>query len=344
VSFDAYLWQTVENKQKYISQIMSSKSPVRSCDDVDETSLSYAEIKALCAGNPLIKEKMNLDIDVARLRLLKNEHLNLRYRLEDSLLIKLPEKATEVTERIAGIEKDIAMYRERQSKVVDVQTNAAGGAAVSAKFPGMTINNVTYTEKEPAAKALVEACKSVTVKQDAAVGEYMGFHLSIRFDGFAKDFKLLLRGQMTYQIELGADAFGNITRINNALADLPKRLEGAKLQLDDIHNQQIAAQEELDKPFTLETELAEKEARLALVNSDLNLDRGGGDEVYDLENRDGQVDSGDTQDFSDEYDYVPEPVVAYAKAKPSIFDGINRYNSDKYQGNSGGTKTAGLGI
>jgi hypothetical protein len=268
VSFDSYLWQTVESKQKFISQIMSSKSPVRSCEDVDETALSYAEIKALCAGNPHIKEKMELDIEVARIRLLKADHRSQHYRLEDNLLKKFPEQITAVTARIAGIEKDIALYEAERAKCVDVQVVSPGGASVSAKFPGMTVGGVCHAEKEPAAKALLEACKGVTDKADKPIGEYMGFKLALRYDGFTKQMQLLLRGAMTYVTDLGTDTFGNITRINNCLEKLPERLEGAKAQLADVQNQVEAAKSELEKPFPQEEELQAKEARLALLECD----------------------------------------------------------------------------
>ena len=174
MSFDSFLWQTVESKQKFISQTMPSKSPVRSCEDVDETALSYAEIKALCAGNPLIAEKMNLDVEVAKLRMLKADHQSQHCRLEDDLMKRYPEQIASVTERIAGIEKDIAMYAAISEKSMVIQTGMGGAATATAKFAGMTVNGVEYAEKEPAAKALLEACKGVTDRMDKPVGEYMG--------------------------------------------------------------------------------------------------------------------------------------------------------------------------
>ena len=268
---------------------MSSKSPMRSCEDVDETSLSYAEIKALCAGNPLIAEKMALDNDVAKLRMLKSEYQNQRYRLEDSLLKRYPERITSVTERIAGIEKDIAMYNKIKEKSVDVQKSLTS-TAISAKFPGMIINDVTYNEKEPAAKALLESCKGIKDKNtEMPLGEFMGFKTSLKYEPFGQQINLLLRGAITYQVELGTDALGNITRINNNLDKLPERLESAKLQLENINKQVEAAKFEICKPFEQETELQEKEARLALLNSDLNIDGDGGfDVMNDTENLDAE--------------------------------------------------------
>jgi len=235
-TFDSYLWQTVQKKQEFIAQIMSSKSPVRSCEDVDETALSYAEIKALCAGNPLIAENMNLDNEVAKLRMLKAEHKSQHYRLEDDLMKRFPEQITSVTERISGIEKDIAMYAAEKEKSVEIQSGLGGVVSASSKFPGMTVNGVAYTEKEPAAKALLESCKGVKGRlTDVPVGEYMGFKMSLRYESFGQQINLLLRGAMTYQIELGTDALGNITRLNNALDKLPERLDGAKSQFENFN-------------------------------------------------------------------------------------------------------------
>jgi hypothetical protein len=361
VSFDSYLWQTVESKQKFISQIMSSKSPVRSCEDVDETALSYAEIKALCAGNPHIKEKMELDIDVAKLRMLKADHRSQHYRLEDSLLKKFPEQITATTARIAGIEKDIERYNAEHEKCVEVVT-LNGAVSVSAKFAGMTIGGIHHTEKEPAAKALLDACKGVTDKADKPIGEYMGFKLALRYDSFTQQMQLLLRGAMTYVTDLGTDAFGNITRINNCLEKLPERLDGAKAQLTDINNQVEAAKLELEKPFPQEAELREKEARLALLNADLNIDGDGDFDVEnDAESRDyDETDVTDADENSleesddDDKPYNPQnpgmsitynsdaqPVPTavrdteqrtgtYGKSKPSILDGIRNFDSSRF--------------
>ncbi|GHV15309.1 hypothetical protein FACS1894219_12150 [Clostridia bacterium] len=265
---------------------MSSKSPVRSCDDVDETALSYAEIKALCAGNPLIAEKMSLDNDVAKLRMLKSEHNSQHYRLEDDILKTYPQQIVGATARIAGIEQDLAAYAVEKDKCSEV-VMVNGAASASQKFPGMLINGVTHVEKEPAAKALLEACKGVKGRNiDTPIGEYMGFKLSLQYESFGQNINLLMRGAMTYKTELGTDALGNITRINNALAELPKRLEGAKESLANAEKQLAAAKEELAKPFSLEAELSEKSQRLAELNSELNIDGDGDfDVINDTESR-----------------------------------------------------------
>ena len=345
-TFDAYLYQTLEKKQKFIAQIMSSKSPVRSCEDVDETTLSYAEIKALCAGNPLIAEKMNLDVEVARLRMLKAGYQSQRYSLEDDLLKRYPEGIAAVNERIAGLEKDMALY---------------AGHGKSAVFPGMTVEGVKHQEKEAAAKALLEACKGVvTDKLEKPAGEYMGFKMSLCFDSFSTQFKLSLRGSLTHQLCLGADAFGNITRVNNTLNDLPKRLEEAKSRLEMLLSQQEAAKQELEKPFALAGELAEKETRLALLDAELNLDSGMDETLNDTggrgedENETGESnseledanepESADELEDADEPESADEPVdadensvpatpgrgpepQAPAKAKPTMLETIRAYNA-----------------
>jgi len=369
-TFDSYLYQTLENKQKFIAQIMSSKSPVRSCEDVDETALSYAEIKALCAGNPLIAEKMNLDVEVAKLRMLKADHQSQHFRLEDALLKHYPEQITSVTERIAGFEKDIAAYAVQSEKTMQIQTGIGGSVSATAVFAGMTVDGVQYKEKEPAAKALLEACKGVANKLEKPIGEYMGFKMSLQIEGMTleKKFQLLLRGSMTYQIELGADAFGNITRINNALNDLPKKLEGAKSQLENLLSQQEAAKQELEKPFALAAELADKEARLTFLNAELNIEGGGGldvtndpdsrdeaakeqaaDEDYDEDGEPDDIDGDDepkssinlvnpgrTFNYPPIAEREPERQVAYAKsARPPMLETIRAYNAEKKPPTSG---------
>jgi hypothetical protein len=349
-TFDSYLWQTVQKKQEFIAQIMSSKSPVRSCDDVDETALSYAEIKALCAGNPLIAEKMSLDNDVAKLRMLRGEHQSQHYRLEDSLLKHFPQQIASETERIAGIEKDIAHYSAEKEKCAEIQS-VGGAASAAAKFPGMTISGVNYTEKEPAAKALLEACKGISKETELPVGEYMGFKLSLSYVSFGNQIILLARRAMTYQIDLGTDAIGNISRINHALDRLPERLAGAKNHLAHLERQIAAAKEELAMPFPQEAELREKEARLALVNADLNIGEGGLEMPSEATDRDAGSEGADIDDPGEGLDDPEEEAEAdyartgtFGKSAPSILDDIRRINSELRPSAPSGGKSAEIGI
>ena len=257
-TFDAYLWQTVENKQKFISQIMSSKSPVRSCDDVDETALSFAEIKALCAGDPRIKERMDLDVEVSRLKLMKADHQSKQYQMEDNLLKYFPEQIEKHKGFIKGLE-------------ADMETLAAHPHPADS-FAGMEVRGDTLTDKENAGAALLDACKEVKNAEPVQVGSYRGFAMSVSFDAFRQEYTLQLKGQMTHQATLGADPRGNLTRIDNALAQMPQRLESVKAQLDNLYQQQAAAKEEVGRPFPYEDELREKSARLTELDTLLNID------------------------------------------------------------------------
>ena len=257
-TFDAYLWQTVENKQKFISQIMTSKSPVRSCDDVDETALSFAEIKALCAGDPRIKERMDLDVDVSRLKLLKADHQSKQYRLEDQLLKTFPEEIEKNKGFIAGLEADMKTLAEHP--------HPEDG------FAGMEVRGDTLTDKENAGAALLDACKEVKGADPVPVGSYRGFAMSVQFDAWKQEYTLLLKGQMTHRATLGTDPRGNLTRIDNALSQMPQRLEAVKNQLDNLYQQQAAAKAEVGKPFPQEQELRDKSARLAELDVLLNMD------------------------------------------------------------------------
>ena len=257
-TFDAYLWQTVENKQKFISQIMTSKSPVRSCDDVDETALSFAEIKALCAGDPRIKERMDLDVDVSRLKLLKADHQSKQYRLEDQLLKTFPEEIEKNKGFIAGLETDMKTLAEHP--------HPEDG------FAGMEVRGDTLTDKENAGAALLDACKEVKGSDPVPVGSYRGFAMSVSFDAFRQEYMLLLKGQMTHRATLGTDPRGNLTRIDNALSQMPQRLEAVKNQLDNLYQQQAAAKAEVGKPFPFEDDLRVKSARLAELDVLLNMD------------------------------------------------------------------------
>ncbi|CDN41282.1 Helicase domain protein [Paenibacillus sp. P22] len=264
-TFDAYLYQTLENKQRFISQIMTSKSPVRSAEDIDETALSYAEVKALATGNPYIKEKMDLDIQVSKLKLLKANHLSQRYALEDRLLKMLPQQFKSTEERIAGYEQDVALFMRAQA--------SEKASSDDSRFPGMTIKDYTYSERATAGVALLEACKGMTSPDPQDAGSYMGFSLWLSFDSFAKEYKVTLRGALGHTITLGPDAGGNMSRINNTLSDLPNKLAYCRDQLATLKQQMVTAKEQIEAPFKQEQELQTKSARLAELNVLLNMDK-----------------------------------------------------------------------
>ena len=257
-TFDSYLFQTLENKQRFISQIMTSKSPVRSCEDVDEQALSYAEIKALCAGNPLIKEKMDLDVQVAKLKVLKADHQSQKFRLQDKLLTKFPADIQETNAYIAGVKADAQL--------------AAAHPQGKEEFCGMVIKGVTYDEKKTAGERLVLACSELPNAEEKVIGSYRGFELSLRFDTFRTEYQALLKGQRKYTVPLGTDPLGNIIRLDNSLNNFPERITAAENELATLHQQQAAAQIEVEKPFPQEEELAEKSARLAELNAQLDVD------------------------------------------------------------------------
>ena len=257
-TFDSYLFQTLENKQRFISQIMTSKSPVRSCEDVDEQALSYAEIKALCAGNPLIKEKMDLDVQVAKLKVLKADHQSQKFRLEDKLLTKFPADIRETNAYIAGVKADAQL--------------AAAHPQVQEGFCGMTIKGVTYDEKKTAGERLVLACSELPNAEEKVIGSYRGFELSLRFDTFRSEYQAILKGQRRYPVALGTDPLGNIIRLDNSLNNFPERINSAENELATLHQQQATAQIEVEKPFPQEEELTEKSARLAELNAQLDVD------------------------------------------------------------------------
>ncbi len=257
-TFDSYLFQTLENKQRFISQIMTSKSPVRSCEDVDEQALSYAEIKALCAGNPLIKEKMDLDVQVAKLKVLKADHQSQKFRLQDKLLTKFPADIQETNAHIAGLKADAQL--------------AAAHPQGKEEFCGMVIKGVAYGEKKTAGERLVLACSELPNAEEKVIGSYRGFELSLRFDAFRTEYQALLKGQRKYTVPLGTDPLGNIIRLDNSLNNFPERINAAENELDTLHQQQAAAQIEVEKPFPQEEELAEKSARLAELNAQLDVD------------------------------------------------------------------------
>ena len=256
-TFDSYMWQTIENKQKFISQIMTSKSPVRSCEDVDETALSYAEIKALATGNPHIKEKMDLEIEVSRLKLVKANYLSQKYALEDSLLKHYPKEIRLTQERIKGYQADIALYQRHKTE----------------EFPGMVLCGISYAEKKDAGAAIIEICKAQTSPEAKEIGSYRGFALLLSFDTMSKVFRMTLRGSLSHTIELGSDIHGNIQRMENILEAFPVRLSACEKVLVTLKEQMENAKSEVEKPFAQEQELSEKTARLAELDALLNIDK-----------------------------------------------------------------------
>ena len=257
-TFDAYLWQTVENKQKFISQIMTSKSPVRSCEDIDEAALSYAEIKALCAGDERIREKMDLDVDVARLRLMKANHQSQQYRLEDNILRHFPAQIEENKGFLSGFEADM--------KTLEQHPHPKDG------FAGMEVKGDFLTDKDNAGAAILEAFKDAKGLEPVPIGSYRGFAMSLTVENFGKDFILTLKGRMSHRVELGKDARGNLVRIDNALAQMPERYKTVQGRFENVQAQLATAKAELGKPFPQEAELKEKSARLAELNAELNID------------------------------------------------------------------------
>ena len=267
-TFDAYLYQLVEGKQKFASQIMSSKSPVRSAEDIDETALSYAEIKMLATGNPYIKEKMDLDIQVQKLRLLKSNFLSERYSLEDKVLSYFPKKLAEYDERIAGLEKDIITAKEHPKTNGDT-------------FVGMTVNGIPYSERADAGAAIIDVCKTLPDTQTYPLGEYRGFKLEVNYDSFEHQHRVIVKGSLSYEGTLGTDGVGNVMRIDNIIDGLEVTLTTTKQQRENTQVQFETAKEEIKKPFAKEEELKQKEARLNELNALLNVDKKENDLVDD---------------------------------------------------------------
>ena len=257
-TFDAYLFQTLENKQRFIGQIMTSKSPVRSCEDVDEQVLSYAEVKALCTGNPLIKEKMNLDVEVAKLKVLKADHQSQKYRLEDKLLKEFPASIQCQKAEIAALQQD--------AKTAEANPQVKDG------FCGMTVKGMHFEDKLAAGERLLLACKEMPTAETVTLGSYRGFGFDLRFDTFRNEYQAVLRGATSHFVPLGTDARGNLTRLDNALDSFPDRIARAENQLQTLYQQRDAAQVEVEKPFPKEAELAEKSARLAELDTLLNME------------------------------------------------------------------------
>lgn len=262
-TFDSYLYQTLENKQRFISQIMTSKSPMRSCEDMDEAVLSYAEIKALCAGNPLIKEKMDLDIQVANLQTLKASYQSEHYRLEDKLLTFYPREMANCRELIGNCKKDLEISRDTSRE----------------EFSGITVKGTFYAEKKDGGQALIDACKHMAKTDTVTIGSYRGFNLELSFNSFTQEYTATLRGAAAHTAFLSNDPHGNLIRLDNAIAHIPERIQSATDQLTNLGEQQKAAEAELKKPFSKGEELRVKSARLAELNIQLDMNAKGGKET-----------------------------------------------------------------
>jgi len=310
-TFDAYLFQTVEKKQNFISQIMTSKSPVRSCDDIDDDSLSYAEIKALATGNPLIIEKSQLDSDVGRLKMLKADHQSQQYRLQDDILQHLPLRIEAVKSHISGFKADMEWLENNTHKTEE-------------SISPMTIGDRTYTDRSEAGAALLEACKGIKTTEPTKIGSYRGFDMLIFFESFNKEFHVDMKGSMTHTAVLGDDSGGNITRINNAFDRIPQRLASSEAQLETLYQQQENARAELGKPFEREQELTEKSARLAELDSMLNIDEKPEIVVMDC-----------VDDEMDDIDVAAKSAPMSAKERPSLLATLER-NAEKSRAMFGG--------
>ena len=314
-TFDAYMWQILENKQKFISQIMTSKSPVRACEDVDDTALSYAEIKALATGNPYIKEKMDLDVQVSKLKLLKANHTSQIYRLESDIAKNFPVQTSALKERIAGMQVDSQVV-----KSVDLQDNDTFA---------MTVGNVLYEDKKEAGEALIAACAGLkTVSTGGKVGEYHGFTLSASYNMFSNAFELTIKGKCSYKLEIGKDPVGNMQRIHNTLSSIDRKLTESEQKLETVQQQLATAQEEVKKPFPKEAELNEKMERLSELNVLLNMDEKGNETIMADEDIGREGSSTDSRDAVEEKEL---PETADRIHKPSI---LERLKQEKAQQNT----------
>ena len=314
-TFDAYMWQILENKQKFISQIMTSKSPVRACEDVDDTALSYAEIKALATGNPYIKEKMDLDVQVSKLKLLKANHTSQIYRLESDIAKNFPVQISALKERIAGMQIDSQVV-----KSMDLQDNDTFA---------MTVGNVLYEDKKEAGEALIAACAGLkTVSTGGKVGEYHGFTLSASYNMFSNAFELTVKGKCSYKLEIGKDPVGNMQRIHNTLSSIDRKLTESEQKLETVQQQLATAQEEVKKPFPKEAELNEKMERLSELNALLNMDEKGNETIMADEDIGREGSSTDSRDAVEEKEL---PETADRIHKPSI---LERLKQEKAQQNT----------
>ena len=307
--------QILENKQKFISQIMTSKSPVRACEDVDDTALSYAEIKALATGNPYIKEKMDLDVQVSKMKLLKANHTSQIYRLESDIAKNFPVQISALKERIAGMQVDSQVV-----KSVDLQDNDTFA---------MTVGNVLYEDKKEAGEALIASCAGLkTVSTGGKVGEYHGFTLSASYNMFSNAFELTIKGKCSYKLEIGKDPVGNMQRIHNTLSSIDRKLTESEQKLETVQQQFATAQEEVKKPFPKEAELNEKMERLSELNALLNMDEKGNETIMADEDIGREGSSTDSRDAVEEKEL---PETADRIHKPSI---LERLKQEKAQQNT----------
>ena len=310
-TFDSYSWQLIENKQKFIGQIMTSKSPVRSCEDIDEAALSYAEVKALATGNPYIKEKMDLDIQVSKLKLLKANHTSQRYRLEDNIAQHYPKQIATMKERLAGYRADIQTYE--QNKPIDKDSFS------------IKIGNRVFTDKKEAGAVLIDMCRNAKQPNTAvAIGEFQGFKMSVTFDSFSSKFTIALKGQLSHEVEIGADPLGNLQRLSNALDAMTGKMADVEQKLANVEHQLETAKVEVTKPFPQEAELSEKLERLAELNALLNMDEKG----------DSAMVMDDDEPENGEQSELPETdMVADAPAKPvaswTMSERIAEHKSEK---------------
>ena len=307
--------QVIENKQKFIGQIMTSKSPVRSCEDVDEAALTYAEVKALATGNPYIKEKMDLDIQVSKLKLMKANHTSQKYRLEDNIVKHYPQQIAILKERISGLRADIQMVKE------NIPANK--------EWFSMKVGDKVYSDKKEAGTAIIEICKAVQSANTAAtIGEYGGFRMVVTFDSFQSKFKLSLKGQITHDMEVSTDAFGNITRINNKIESMGKELTETERKLANVEHQLETAKSEVQKPFAQEAELAEKLDRLNALNALLNMDEKGNETTYmeEEETPEEEVKIQPLDEWMIDYmlpDFMKEHKVGEEQAKELLVDAVS---------------------
>lgn len=326
-TFDSYSWQVIENKQKFIGQIMTSKSLVRSCEDVDEAALTYAEVKALCTGNPYIKEKMDLDIQVSKLKLLKANHTSQRYRLEDNITQTYPKQIAALSEKIAGYKADIKTFKTEKAELAARSVEAVAEDGKEKEPFEIRIGERVFTDRKEAGTALIEMCRNVhSISTPVKVGDYMGFSLAVTFEPFQKTFDLNIKGAISHHIDVGADAVGNMTRIANALSGMETKLAKVEDQLSAVKEQLESAREEVKKPFEKEQELAEKLDRLNELNALLNMDEKGDSEKEE------DLGSEEVEDIEgDGYGEVPRDREGDTISTPEapVHDGMARGSSEK---------------